>query len=60
MLTPEQLSDELTVPVSTIYRWNYTKTGPTPCRVGKYVRYRRDDVDRWLESRRGDNANTRD
>ena len=52
MLTPEELAQELTVPVSTVYRWNYSKTGPPPCRVGKYVRYRRADVEQWLDSRR--------
>jgi excisionase family DNA binding protein len=51
LLTPQEVAEELAVPVSTIYRWNYTRTGPPPCRVGKHVRYRREDVDRWIESR---------
>ena len=49
--TPQELADFLTVPVGTLYKWNYLKTGPTPCRVGKHVRYRRTDVDRWLDER---------
>jgi excisionase family DNA binding protein len=56
LLTPEQLADECQVPVSTIYRWNYTKTGPAPCRVGKHVRYRRSDVDAWLDEKAGQKA----
>ena len=39
------------VPETTIYRWNYRGDGPPYLRVGKYVRYRREDVDAWLEGR---------
>jgi len=56
LLTPEQLSDEAQVPVSTVYRWNYTRTGPTPLKLGKHVRYRRSDVNAWLEQKAADGA----
>jgi excisionase family DNA binding protein len=54
LLTAEQVADLVQVPVSTVYRWNVTRSGPTPCKVGKYVRYRRADVDAWIASRAGD------
>src|SRR4051794_31841441 len=49
LLTIKELSELLSVSVATIYRWNYTGTGPTPIRVGRHVRYRADDVTIWLE-----------
>jgi excisionase family DNA binding protein len=51
LLTPRQLAELVGVPVGTIYRWNWTGTGPARCRVGKHVRYRRADVEQWLASR---------
>ena len=58
LLTVEQLADYLGVPRQTIYRWNHTGDGPPPLKVGRHRRYRRRDVERWLdrmsaEGRRG-------
>jgi excisionase family DNA binding protein len=47
-----ELADYLGVPVATIYRWRYTRDGPVGYRVGRHVRYRLSDVDRWLETQR--------
>lgn len=46
-LSPAQLSEELGVPVNTIYEWNRKGIGPKRHRFGRYVRFRRPDVDRW-------------
>ncbi|MBL8929141.1 MAG: helix-turn-helix domain-containing protein [Kineosporiaceae bacterium] len=48
LITPEALSDELGVPVKTLAQWRYLGTGPAYLRVGRFVRYRRSDVDGWL------------
>lgn len=48
-LTPEALSEMLGVPKATVYKWNHSGTGPRFIRVGKHVRYRRADVDAWVE-----------
>lgn len=48
--SPQALADYLEVPVATIYRWNHHGTGPTVVRVGRHVRYRRSDVEAWLEA----------
>jgi excisionase family DNA binding protein len=47
--SPEGLATVLNVPVATVYRWNSTGTGPRRIHVGKHVRYRRADVEAWLE-----------
>ncbi len=49
MLTPQELAAFLAVPVATVYRWNSEGTGPRRVRVGKHVRFRRADVDSWIE-----------
>ena len=52
LLTCKELADLFKVPVSTIYRWRYLGVGPRGIRVsGKHVRYRRSDVEAFLEER---------
>lgn len=48
-LSPDDLSEELRVPVRTIYAWRYRGEGPRGIKVGRHVRYRREDVDAWIE-----------
>jgi predicted DNA-binding transcriptional regulator AlpA len=51
LLGPEAVSGWLGVPVTTLYQWRYRHIGPPSIKVGKHVRYRRIDVDAWLDSR---------
>ena len=53
MLTVGELAALLKVPVATIYRWRSQRDGPPGLRIGRYVRFLREDVDGWLEERRG-------
>ncbi|WP_134768588.1 helix-turn-helix domain-containing protein [Nocardioides sp. 1609] len=50
-LSTEELADLLGVPVATCRWWRHNGTGPRGFRVGRAVRYRRTDVDRWIEER---------
>lgn len=50
MLTPEELAAHLKIPVSTIYAWRYKGRGPKGSKVGRHVRYKRADVEAWLEA----------
>jgi excisionase family DNA binding protein len=52
LLTVEELAAELQVPVGTVRRWRRYGTGPVGTRVGKHVRYRRADIERWLDANR--------
>ena len=49
LMTTEQLAEFLQVPLATLYQWRHKGTGPKGLKVGKHVRYRRTDVDAWLE-----------
>ena len=49
LMTPPEVADYLKVPVLTLQTWRAKRKGPRVYRVGKHVRYRRDDLDAWLE-----------
>ncbi len=49
LLTPEETAELLRVPVQLLYRWRYERRGPPSFRIGRYVRYRRAEVDRWID-----------
>lgn len=48
-VTIEGLADELGVPVRTVYAWRHRGLGPRGYKIGKHVRFRRPDVEAWLE-----------
>ena len=52
LLTQQQFADELQVSVRTLERWRQEGTGPAFIQVGRSPRYRRVDVDAWLEQQR--------
>jgi predicted DNA-binding transcriptional regulator AlpA len=47
----DELSAYLDVPVATLYGWRYRREGPPGFRVGRHLRYRWSDVERWVEQR---------
>lgn len=49
LMTTLQVSTYLQVPVATIYDWNHKEVGPRCIKVGRHLRWRRSDVDAWLE-----------
>lgn len=52
LLSPKELADFLNLPVRTIYAWRSRREGPAAMRIGKHVRFRRADVEAWLERQR--------
>lgn len=49
LMTTEEVSAYLTVPVTTIYQWRTRGSGPRAVRVGRHLRFRRSEVDAWVE-----------
>jgi excisionase family DNA binding protein len=49
-MTTQELADYLGVPVATIYRWRYRHEGPRALKIGRHLRFRVEDVERWLDS----------
>jgi predicted DNA-binding transcriptional regulator AlpA len=50
-LSPAELAEREGVPLESVYGWNKQRTGPQFMRIGRHVRYRLADVERWEESR---------
>jgi excisionase family DNA binding protein len=46
---PAALAAEFDIPVKTVYQWNSKGTGPRAAKIGRHVRYRRVDVEAWIE-----------
>lgn len=54
LMTLEELSQVLAVPVRTIRKWRERGVGPRAYRVGGALRYAVDDVAAWLATVRED------
>jgi excisionase family DNA binding protein len=52
LLSIPEFAEYLGVPVATIYRWRYMRDGPVGYRIGRHVRYRLSDIERWLDTHR--------
>jgi excisionase family DNA binding protein len=57
LLKPDEVAAFLGVPKATLYAWRYRREGPPAVRVGRHLRYRWSDLDRWLEDHCGHEAN---
>lgn len=53
--TSDQVAELLGVPVKSLYRWNYMGDGPRVYRIGRHLRYHRDDLEAWLAGHQTDN-----
>jgi excisionase family DNA binding protein len=51
LVNVKELASYLDVPVKTLYAWRYRREGPPAFRVGRHLRYRWSDVERWVEGR---------
>lgn len=50
LLTPKDLADLLGLSVNTVYQRRYRHDAlPPAIKLGNVIRYRREDVDRWLD-----------
>src|SRR5215217_2669550 len=49
LMSLTEVSEMLSIPVHTLYRWRHKGDGPVGYRVGRHVRYRREAVEAWLE-----------
>jgi len=48
--TIQDVSEYLGVPVGTLYSWRCHNQGPAARRVGKYLRYKPEDVIEWFDA----------
>ena len=53
MWTVQDVSQFLGVPVKTLYDWRTKGYGPEGIKVGRHIRYFREDVFAWVKSQAG-------
>jgi excisionase family DNA binding protein len=56
LLRPDEIAAFLGIPLGTIYRLRSRGDGPVGIRVGRHLRYRVQDVVRWLDDHRESHA----
>ena len=51
LMTLQEVADYLGVPIGTLYQWRARapRMGPPGYRVGRHVRFHREQVDAWLK-----------
>jgi excisionase family DNA binding protein len=49
LLTPAEVAEYLGVPEKTLAQWRSDRQGPLPLRIGRHVRYRRPDIEAWID-----------
>jgi excisionase family DNA binding protein len=50
LLDLDWLSEFIDIPPRTIYNWRLHGEGPPAYRVGRHLRFRKSDVERWLST----------
>ncbi|MBM0232883.1 helix-turn-helix domain-containing protein [Micromonospora sp. STR1_7] len=56
LASTNEVADFLVLPVRTVEDWRRSGRGPKFSRVGKHVRYRWADVEKWLDDQAGAKA----
>lgn len=59
LLTTTEVAELLGLPPKTIMTWRSKGQGPPGVRLGRHCRWRRSDVDAWLERRYAAEADAR-
>ncbi|MGX7680097.1 helix-turn-helix transcriptional regulator [Jatrophihabitans sp. DSM 45814] len=50
LMTISDVAEHLQVPIATLCSWRSRGDGPRGFRIGRHVRYRRADLDAWIDS----------
>ena len=49
---PIEVAQYMKVPLATLYAWRYKGDGPPAHRIGRHLRYRRRDVEAWIDAQK--------
>jgi excisionase family DNA binding protein len=48
LLSAQEVADYLGVPLTTLYAWRSKNAAPRAMKVGRHLRFKRSDVEGWL------------
>lgn len=51
LLTANQVAQLTSFPVGTLAYWRMKGEGPEYVKIGRWVRYRREDIDSWIDAK---------
>lgn len=49
LLTIDEASQYLKIPVKTLRKWRLERSGPPSMKLGRHVRYDKADLDTWID-----------
>jgi predicted DNA-binding transcriptional regulator AlpA len=49
LATPEQVAEHYGVPIATLYQWRSRGIGPRSSKIGRHIRYRWEDVEKYFD-----------
>jgi hypothetical protein len=52
LLSPAEVQELYSIPVTTLEKWRSQKIGPLYHKLGKHIRYKPKDMERWIESKK--------
>lgn len=52
LVTPAEVADYLGIPIQTLAQWRWRNEGPAYVRVGRLIRYRKEDLLSFVEASR--------
>lgn len=50
LMTVDEVAEYLQIPVQTLYQWRHQGKGPRAAKIGRYLRYRRAEVEAWVNA----------
>ncbi|WP_329099615.1 helix-turn-helix transcriptional regulator [Streptomyces sp. NBC_01439] len=56
LATAQELAEYCGVPLATVYQWSHRGGGPRMIKVGRHLRARWADIERWLDAQTIDAA----
>jgi excisionase family DNA binding protein len=58
MMTTAEVAEYLAIPTATIARWRYVGKGPPAAKIGKHLRFDRQDLLEWIAEQKTDRSET--
>lgn len=56
LASTEEVSAFMQIPVTTLHQWRHKGVGPRSAKVGRWIRYRWEDVEAWLAEQSRDGS----
>lgn len=50
LLTPKQVAEKLQVDVQLLNQWRSARTGPKFVKLGRFIRYKADELQEWIDA----------